>query len=94
MQNSFFDLREVTRTMTLLERIDPETGKPMEITFTTSEKVPNIRVIRCADVIAKTIVSFARVSTSDLAPERKRTQLKNMQTSLITPNVVRLRIDE
>jgi hypothetical protein len=93
MQNSFFDLKQVTRTVPLPGTNDPATGKPIEATFTVTEKVPNTRNIRCADAIAKTIVSFARIGVADLAPERKRTQVKNATPSFISPNAVRLRLE-
>jgi hypothetical protein len=93
MRNSFFDLKQVTRTVPLPGTRDPATGKPMEATFTVTEKVPNTRNIRCADAIAKTIVSFARIGVADLAPERKRTQVKNSSPTLISPNAVRLRLE-
>jgi hypothetical protein len=83
MRDSYFTEHTVVKYLEDKNRIDPETGEPVK--YRHEEKVfePNPQMIKCGTDVGKFLKEIFKLSTSEIAPERRRRTIKNMNPSLV-----------
>jgi hypothetical protein len=88
MQNSFFVEKKVMVKESDPHEVDPSTGEPLEYEYEITKWVPDTRNIRCGMEVARAMEQFFKLNSSQFAPERKRTRVKNLSPSLVSADRV------
>jgi hypothetical protein len=85
IRNSFFTETTLVKYTQDESEMDPETGEPVRYRHEEKHWEPNYKAIRCGMDLYKTLKDVVKLSSSEYAPERKRSRLKNMNPSLVCP---------
>lgn len=85
IRNSFFTETTTVKYTQDESQIDTETGEPVQYRHEEKHWEPNYKAINCYINIYKTMKDVVKLSSSEYAPERKRSRLKNMNPTLICP---------